>query len=308
MQSPSVSTSPRWRIGVDLGGTKIEVIAIDREGMEALRRRTDTPAGQYEETIEAIATLVLDVERALGEVASVGVGTPGAVGGVDGRIKNSNSTVLNGRALGRDLETRLGRAVRLANDANCFALSEARDGAARDADGVFGVILGTGVGGGIVWDGKPVRGRNAIAGEWGHVPLPLPRPEETPGPSCYCGRQGCVETWLSGPGLARAYAHAGGDGVDARAIATRARAGEARADRVIDEWIDRLARALSLVVNIVDPAVIVMGGGLSNIDRLYDELPARLVPHVFSDSVSTRIVRNLHGDSSGVRGAAWLWP
>ena len=295
----------RNAIGIDLGGSKIEIIALGVDGAELLRRRIPTPQGDYEATLDAIVSLVRDAEVDLGDAATIGIGTPGALSPATGRSKNANSTCLIGRPLKHDLEARLGRAIRIENDANCFALSEAIDGAAAGACVVLGVILGTGVGGGIVIDGAIVTGANAIAGEWGHNPLPVANASEVPGPACYCGRSGCIETWLSGPGLARDYDGASGRALDAREIA--ARAGEdAAAAAALERYEVRLARALALVVNILDPEVIVLGGGLSNIERLYASIPRLWVPHVFSDTIATRLVRNRHGDSSGVRGAAWL--
>jgi len=295
------------RIGVDLGGTKIEIAAFDAEGRERLRRRIDTPAGDYEATVEAIARLVHDAERELGGRGTVGIGTPGATSRATGLIRNANSTCLNGRDLQGDLERALGRAVRLANDANCFALAEAIDGAARGAAVVFGVILGSGVGGGIVVDGHVLTGANAIAGEWGHNPLPLPRAEDLPLPACYCGRQGCIETYLSGPGMEADHARRNGGRIAAAEIARRAQAGEAACDATLARYEERLARALAGVINIVDPEVIVLGGGLSNIRRLYERVPSIWSACVFSDEVRTRLVPPMHGDSAGVRGAAWLW-
>ena len=301
----------RARFGIDLGGTKIALAALDRTGKVLLRRRVATPRGDYAATIETIAGLVEAAESELGVAASVGVGTPGAPSRIDGLMKNCNSVVLNGRPLAADLEARLARPVRIANDADCFALSEAADGAARGADVVFGVILGTGVGGGIVVDGRLLRGPNAIAGEWGHNPLPWPRAEELPGPACYCGRRGCLETWLCGPALAREAAArkpgpAGAD--DAAAVVRRAQAGDADAQAVLDAWFDRLARGLAMVINVLDPDAIVLGGGLSAIDAAYVEVPRRWGRHVFSDRVDTALLRPVHGDDSGVFGAACLWP
>lgn len=296
----------RLRIGVDLGGTKIEVIALAADGSEAWRRRIETPRGDYEGTLGAVASLVVEAERALGGQGSVGIGIPGAPSLGTGLIKNANSTWLNGRPLQPDLERALGRPVRLANDANCFALSEATDGAGRDAGVVFGVILGTGCGGGIVVHGRVLTGPNALAGEWGHNPLPSPSHFEWPGPPCYCGRTGCIETFLSGPGLARDYVALGGGERDAREIAARAAGGiDPIADRALVRYEDRLARALTAVINILDPDLIVLGGGVSNIDRLYARVPPLLRPFG-GEPPRTRIVRNRHGDSSGVRGAAWL--
>jgi len=296
------------RIGVDLGGSKIEVAAY-AEGRELARRRIATPAGDYMATVMAIAGLVEAVENELGRRGSVGIGIPGSESAASGRVRNANSICLIGKPLRRDLQTVLQRELRLANDANCFALSEAVDGAAAGAGVVFGVILGTGVGGGIVVDGRILVGANAIAGEWGHNPLPAPNAAEQPPPPCYCGRRGCIETWLSGPALARDHAAtAGGTLLAAEEIAARAAAGDAAAAAALARYEERLARALAGVINILDPDVIVLGGGLSNIERLYADVPQRWGAHVFSDTVATRLVRNRHGDSSGVRGAAWLWP
>lgn len=300
----------RARFGIDLGGTKIALAALDRTGKVLLRRRVSTPRGDYAATIETIAGLVEVAESELGMTASVGVGTPGAPSRVDGLMKNCNSVVLNGRPLAADLEARLARPIRIANDADCFALSEAADGAARGAGVVFGVILGTGVGGGIVVDGRLLRGPNAIAGEWGHDALPWPQPDELPGPACYCGRRGCLETWLSGPALAReAAARKPGlpDADDAAAVVRRAQAGDADAAAALDAWFDRLSRGLAMVINILDPDAIVLGGGLSAIDATYAEVPRRWGRHVFSDRVDTALLRPVHGDDSGVLGAARLW-
>jgi len=295
------------RIGIDLGGTKIELAALGDAGAVVHRERVATPAGDYDATVEAVGRLVDNADRVLGAHATVGVATPGALCLATGRIKNANSTCLNGRALREDLERRVGRAVRLANDANCFALSEAVDGAARGAPIVFGVILGTGVGGGIVVDGRVLTGANAIAGEWGHNPLPLPHGADLPLPACYCGRRGCIETYLSGPGLAADCTRAGGDELGAEEIVRRAQAGDAACNAALERYIERLGRALAAVINVLDPDVIVLGGGLSRIRRLYDEVPRRWGGAVFSDTVRTRLVPPLHGDASGVRGAAWLW-
>ena len=297
------------RIGIDLGGTKIEAAALDASGAILIRQRTPTPAGDYAATLAAIAALVASLEAQIGVRGSVGVATPGALSLKTGLIKNANSTVLNGKPLDHDLKQLLNRPVRLENDANCFALSEAVDGAGAGARVVFGVILGTGVGGGLVVDGAVIAGRNRIAGEWGHNPLPWPQGDERPGPACYCGKAGCIETFLSGPSLARGYtARVGGAAVDANAVAAAAGAGDAQALACLDLYRDRLARGLALVVNVVDPDVIVLGGGVSNIAALYDGLPALIARYAFSDGVETRVVRAAHGDSSGVRGAAWLWP
>lgn len=294
------------RIGIDLGGTKTEVIALGDGGATRHRKRVQTVRGDYAATIETIRTLVEEAEGETGAAGTVGVAVPGAVSPATGRIKNANSTWLNGRPLDHDLAAALGRPVRLANDANCFALSEATDGAAAGAAVVFGVIVGTGTGGGVVVDGRVLTGANAIGGEWGHNPLPWPGPEELPGPACYCGRHGCIETWLSGPGLARDHAAHTGEALTAEAIAARAEAGEAAARAAVARHADRMARALASVINILDPDVVCLGGGLSNLDGLYRTVPERWGQYVFSDRVDTRLVPPLHGDSSGVRGAAWL--
>jgi len=295
------------RIGVDLGGTKIEAAAIDRAGAVTLRRRVATPAGDYEATIGAVAELVRGLEAGLGVAATVGIGMPGAISPATGLVKNANSTWLNGRPLGRDLERALGRAVRLANDANCFALSEAADGAAAGLGTVFGVILGTGVGGGIAIEGRILVGANAIAGEWGHNPLPGPRSDELPGPACYCGRNGCIETWLSGPGLAADHRRHGGGGLDPPAIAARGAAGDPACRASLERYAERLARALASVINVIDPDAIVLGGGMSEIAMLYERVPQLWGPHIFSDAVTTRLLPPRWGAASGVRGAAWLW-
>ena len=295
------------RIGIDLGGTKIECVALDEEGRAAFRARVDTPQGDYARTIEAIAQLVADADRAAGRGGTVGVAAPGALSRMTGRLKNSNSVCLNDRPLLQDLERALARPVRIANDANCFALSEAIDGAAAGAHTVFGVILGTGVGGGIVIDRKVLDGPNGIAGEWGHNPLPCSGADDLPPPACYCGRSGCVETYLSGPGMAADHRRRTGALLSAAQIAQGAAGGAQACRATLERYCDRLARALAAVINILDPDVIVLGGGVSNIDALYDGVPQRWAAHVFSDDVRTRLVRHRHGDSSGVRGAAWLW-
>jgi fructokinase len=301
------------RLGIDLGGTKISALALDAAGSVRARRRIETPRGDYAATLSAICGLVQALESELlapgAPSARVGVGIPGTISPATGLVKNANSTWLIGQPLDRDLSEALDRPVRLANDADCFALSEACDGAAAGASPVFGVILGTGVGGGLVVDGKLVTGPNAIAGEWGHNPLPQPTDAERPGPACYCGRFGCIETFLSGPGLAHDYAENGGDDrADAAAVARRAEAGEPAAAAALDRYLDRLARALGSVINVLDPARIVLGGGVGQVPALYEELPGRLASHVFSDRMDTRILPPRHGDDSGVRGAAWLWP
>jgi fructokinase len=300
--------SDAFRIGVDLGGTKIEAAALNRSGAVCCRRRAATPSGDYRATIAAIAALVSGIERQLGGAATVGIGMPGAISPVTGLVKNANSTWLNGRPLQRDLETALARPVRLANDANCFALSEATDGAAAGLDTVFGVIIGTGVGGGLAVGGHVLIGANAIAGEWGHTPLPWPRPDETPGPPCYCGRNGCVETFLSGPGLAADHRRHTGQDCAAADIAAAAKCGDPLARATLDRYAERLARGLAVIVNIFDPDAIVLGGGLSAIAMLYQRVPLLWPRWIFSDAVNTRLLAPRHGAASGVRGAAWLWP
>ena len=295
------------RIGIDLGGTKIEGIAIVADGSEQLRRRMPSPRDDYANTLAAVAGLVRGIEDDLGVRGTVGVGIPGAISPATGLIKNSNSTWLNGTPLAEDLQRMLDRPVRFANDANCFALSEATDGAAAGAAVVFGVIIGTGTGGGVVVQQRVLTGANAIGGEWGHNPLPAPRDDEHPGPECYCGRRGCIETFLSGPALARSYIAAGGAARTAAEISARAGAGEALANRTLERYEERLARALGSIINVLDPDVVVLGGGLSNIGRLYERVPKLWSAYVFSDRVDTRLVCAMHGDSSGVRGAAWLW-
>ncbi len=295
------------RIGIDLGGSKIEIAVLDDAGGERLRRRVATPAGDYAATVAAVASLVDAAERELGAKATVGVAMPGAISLATGLVKNANSTCLNGRPLQADLESALGREVRLANDANCFALSEAVDGAGRGAAVVFGVILGTGVGGGIVVDGRVLAGANAIAGEWGHNPLPAGEAEAHPPPRCWCGRQGCVESWLSGPALAADHARVAGERLEGPEIARRAAAGDAQCEATLARHEARLARALASVVNVVDPDVVVLGGGLSNLERLYRRVPALWGQGIFSDEVRTRLAPPVHGDAGGVRGAAWLW-
>jgi fructokinase len=331
------------RIGVDVGGTKIEAIALDGERVLA-RRRVPAPRDDYRGTLCTVRDLVAAVVRETAQSGTVGVGIPGTISARTGLVKNANSVWLNGQPFDRDLASALGQEVRVANDANCFALSEATDGAGRGARAVFGVIIGTGTGGGIVIDGHVLEGRHRIAGEWGHNPLPWPEPSEQPGPLCYCGRCGCIETFLSGPGLSCTYAslangrgceaasddgpHArlpregpggapqaerpepGGGSLrpkDAAEVAARAGAGEAAANSALQIYEGRMARALASVINVVDPDIIVLGGGLSNIERLYTNVPARWGPYVFSDHADTPLVKAAHGDSSGVRGAAWLW-
>lgn len=296
------------RIGIDLGGTKIEVIALGAAGRVLARHRVPTPQGDYAATLAAVVGLVDRVEVETGRRGTVGVGTPGALSRVSGLIKNANSTCLIGEPLKDDLQALLGRELRVANDANCFALSEAVDGAGQGAPVVFGVILGTGVGAGIVVNGRALDGANGIAGEWGHNPLPLPTGEDLPLPSCYCGRAGCIETYLSGPGLAMDHARCSGELARPEGIVAGAAEGDPACEASLARYEHRLARALAGVINILDPDVIVLGGGLSNVERLYETVPSLWRPHVFSDHVATRLLRARHGDSSGVRGAAWLWP
>ncbi|MGH8328534.1 MAG: ROK family protein [Steroidobacteraceae bacterium] len=294
------------RIGIDLGGTKSEVIALDSSGETLFRRRKPTPADDYAAILDTLCRLVAEAEASAGRRGRLGMATPGAVSQSSGRLKNSNTVALNGRRPDLDLAERLGRDVRLENDANCFALSEAVDGAGAQARVVLGVILGTGVGGGLIVDRHILHGRNRIAGEWGHNPLPWPSAEELPGPPCYCGRRGCIETFLSGPGLARDFEARTGVGSSAEDIVGAARDGSAPARACLTAYLDRLARGLATVINVLDPEVIVLGGGLSNITELYRELPCRLSRYTFSDTFDTPIVPAVHGDSSGVRGAAWL--
>ena len=294
------------RIGVDLGGTKIEGVALGDGGREVTRRRVVAPRASYDDTIRAVVDLVAAIENEAGARGSVGIGIPGTISPATGLVKNANSTWLIGHALDRDLSHALDREVRLANDANCFALSEATDGAAAGAAVVFGVIIGTGTGGGVVVNGRVVVGANAIGGEWGHNPLPSPRDHERPGPACYCGRTGCIETFLSGPGLARDYVAHGGEDVAAADVAARAIRGDTRAAACLARYEERFARAIASIINVLDPEVIVLGGGLSNIAQLYERVPQLWPPYVFSDRVVTRLVPAKHGDASGVRGAAWL--
>ncbi len=298
-----------FRIGIDLGGTKTEIAAMDAGGRIVHRLRVPTPAGDYRATLGILAELVHGMELELGDpgTSTVGVGTPGSISPTSGLLRNANSVCLNGHAFRQDFEKVLGRPVRIENDASCFALSEASDGGGQGARVVFGVILGTGVGGGLVIDGQLLHGANAIGCEWGHNSLPWPLPGEYPGRPCFCGRNGCIETFLSGPGLAADHAAAGHAAPSAKDIVALALAGDAQAEATLARYERRLARALASVINIVDPDVIVLGGGLSNVDRWYQSVPQLWGAFVFSDAISTRLVRNAHGDSSGVRGAAWLW-
>jgi len=295
------------RIGVDIGGSKMEIAAIDESGSELLRRRAPAPGESYAKAIAAIAEFILEAERTLAVRCSVGICTPGAVSRGSGTLKNAYASALNAMPVKPDLERLLGREVRFANDANCFALSEAIDGAAKGARVVFGVILGTGVGGGIVVDGRGLSGANAICGEWGHNSLPWPLPGEMPGPRCACGRAGCIEAFLSGPGLARDHLLATGEAREPADIAACAESGDRGCAATLERYEERLARALASVINLLDPEVIVLGGGLSNADRLYRNVPARWGPYVYSESVVTSLVKAAHGDASGVRGAARLW-
>lgn len=296
------------RIGVDLGGTKVEVAALDARGQFLLRERRASPTGDYEATVRAVRDLVEGAETKLGIRCSVGVGIPGTISPASGLVKNANSVWLNGKPLDRDLAAALDRPVRIANDANCFALSEAVDGAGRGKSVVFGVILGTGVGGGIVVNQCVLTGPNAVAGEWGHNPLPWPDESEREGRTCFCGKHGCVETWLSGPALAFDFQRGGGAKLSAQAIVDAANAGDVAAEAALARYERRLAKALAHIVNVLDPDAIVLGGGLSNLDRLYESVPRAIGAYAFSDVVATPILRNAWGDSGGVRGAAWLWP
>lgn len=297
------------RLGIDLGGTKIEIIALSDGGRELIRRRINTPKDSYDAVICAMRGLVIGVETELGALCTVGVAIPGTISPVTGLVKNANTTRLIGHPLDKDLGHALGREVRVANDANCFALSEATDGAAAGRDIVFGIIAGTGVGGGVCVGGRVLTGAHAIAGEWGHNPLPRPSVEEIRnGPACYCGRNGCIESWCSGPALSEQFRQRTGTGLTAIDIAAAAKAGDVNAITVMEEFLDRFARSISTLVNILDPDAIVIGGGLSNMDILYSDLSARVENYAFSPQGPTTILKNRHGDSSGVRGAAWLWP
>ena len=294
------------RLGIDLGGTKIAAVVLSNAGAVVWEARRPTPQGDYDATLDSIAALVTDGERASGAPCTVGIGMPGAISPATGLVKNANSIWLNGRPFQADLERRLARPLRLANDANCLAVSEAVDGAAAGARIVFGVILGTGVGGGVAIGGVAITGANAIAGEWGHNPLPWPDADERPGRACYCGRHGCIETFLSGPGLAADYEIRSGRSLPAQNIVA-ASVRDAVARDTLDAWRRRLAKALATVINVLDPDVIVLGGGLSQIESIYDDVPRRWSEWVFSDRVTTRLVPARYGDASGVRGAAWLW-
>ena len=294
-------------IGVDWGGTKLEAIALSAEGETLARLRVATPKEDYEGCIAAVAGLVSDIERATGQTGSVGIGIPGAISPSTGLVMNANSTWSIGQALDRDLAEAIGRPVRVENDANCFAVSEAVDGAGAGAAVVWGVIIGTGAGSGIAVDGRALGGRNRIAGEWGHNPLPRPSDSERPGPLCYCGRRGCLETFVSGTGFERDHQARTGMQLTAPEVVARLRAGDVSARETYDIYLDRLARGMAEAVNLLDPDVIVLGGGMSNVNELYADLPDRIRPHVFSDAFTTPVLKHRHGDSSGVRGAAWLW-
>ena len=295
------------KIGIDLGGTKIEGIALSDAGNELFRQRISTPQGDYQGTLRSIADLLNKIEAAVAEKGSIGICTPGALSPVTGLMRNSNSVCMNGKPVLTDLQDLLQREIRIANDANCFALSEAVDGAAKDAAVVFGVIIGTGTGGGVVIDKKVLVGPNAIAGEWGHNPLPWPQDFELPGPECYCGKSGCIETWLSGPGIMRDHELHNNEFIDAEMLDNKARFGDEDANETLQRYEDRMARSLAHVINILDPDVIVLGGGMGNIKRLYKNVPDIWGEYVFSDVVNTKLLAPVHGDSSGVRGAAWLW-
>jgi fructokinase len=301
-------TNTEMRIGIDLGGTKIEAIAIDNHGVELARHRIDTPRDDYDATIVAMVGLVRKLEQESGKTGTVGAGIPGSISRITGLVKNSNSTWLNGRPLDRDFAAALGREVRIANDANCFAVSEATDGAAAGKHVVFGVILGTGCGGGVAIDARVHEGPNGVAGEWGHNPLPWPSPEEYPGPACYCGKRGCMEMWVSGTGIALDYRTVTGRVRTTQEIVADFEAGDCAAAAAIERFEDRLARGLAQVINILDPDVIVVGGGVSRIEHLYQEVPRKLLAYVFGGEASTPVLPARYGDSSGVRGAAWLWP
>lgn len=299
-------TEGSLRLGIDLGGSKIEIIALDRKGKVLLQRRVPTPQRDYHATLQAIVELVKAAEAGLGKQGKVGIGVPGSLSPATGLMRNANSTCLNGQPLKHDIEELLKRPVAVTNDANCFALSEATDGAGKDAGSVFAVIVGTGTGAGIVINHKILDGCNGIAGEWGHNPLPWPKTDEIPGPQCWCGLNGCIETWLSGPGLARDYYQEAGEEKTAAEIVLAAEAGEKIAEKVLQRYENRLARALAHIINVLDPEMIVLGGGLSNMQRLYKNVPEQWGEYVFSDCVNTQLLPPVFGDSSGVRGAAWL--
>jgi fructokinase len=306
--SQGSTTQDKIRIGIDLGGTKIEFVALERDGRELHRHRVSTPRGDYEGTVRAIKDGVLEIESKLRRSGTVGVGIPGTISGITHTVKNANSTWMNGRPFDKDLSSALNREVRCANDANCLAVSEATDGAGAGKHLVFAVILGTGCGGGIAVDGCVHNGRNGVAGEWGHTVLPWMRADEFPGPDCYCGLRGCIETWISGTGLEADYERATKTKLRGKEIIARCEAGEAEAIACVQRYEDRLTRSLSQLVNILDPDIIVLGGGVSQVPRLYQNVPQRLKDYVFGREADTPVVVAKHGDASGVRGAAWLWP
>jgi fructokinase len=296
------------RIGIDLGGTKIEGIALSDEGEELYRHRIPTPQGDYKGTLQSIHQLVQQIETTVDDRGNIGICTPGSLSPSTGLLRNSNSVCMNGEPVLADLQELLQREVRIENDANCFALSEATDGAAKNAAVVFGVIIGTGTGAGVVIDKKILLGANAIAGEWGHNPLPWPEDSELPGSECYCGKLGCIETWLSGPGIVRDHELYNNEFIDAETLDNRTRFGDEEAIETMQRYEDRMARSLAHIINVLDPDAIVLGGGMGNIKRLYKNVPAIWGQYIFSDKVVTQLLPPLHGDSSGVRGAAWLWP
>ena len=295
------------RIGIDLGGTKIEGIALSEAGKELFRQRIVTPQGDYQGTLQSIVSLIKQIEAGIDEQGSIGICTPGSLSPATGLLRNSNSVCMNGKPVLDDLQNLLHKEIRMANDANCFALSEATDGVARDASVVFGVIIGTGTGAGVVVDKKVLLGPNSIAGEWGHNPLPWPNDDELPGVECYCGKLGCIETWLSGPGIVRDHELYNNEFIDPELLDGKARFGNEDAIETFQRYENRMARSLAHVINILDPDVIVLGGGMGNIKRLYENVPDIWGDYVFSDTVNTKLLAPLHGDSSGVRGAAWLW-
>lgn len=295
------------RIGIDLGGTKIEGIALSEAGEELFRQRIVTPQGDYQGTLQSIVSLIKQIEAGIDEQGSIGICTPGSLSPATGLLRNSNSVCMNGKPVLDDLQNLLHKEIRMANDANCFALSEATDGVARDASVVFGVIIGTGTGAGVVVDKKVLLGPNSIAGEWGHNPLPWPNDDELPGVECYCGKLGCIETWLSGPGIVRDHELYNNEFIDPELLDGKARFGNEDAIETFQRYENRMARSLAHVINILDPDVIVLGGGMGNIKRLYENVPDIWGDYVFSDTVNTKLLAPLHGDSSGVRGAAWLW-
>ena len=307
MASSQMHGDEKPRIGIDLGGTKIEIACLAEDGNVLYSKRVSTPAPDYAATLRLLGDLIVEAEQAIGQSATVGLGTPGSISPNTNLLRNSNSVWMNGKPIADDLSTLTGRSLRFANDANCFALSEATDGAGEGARSVFGVIIGTGCGGGLVVEGKPILGANGIGGEWGHNPLPWPNDSEYPAPDCWCGRSGCQEVWLSGSGLARDHLTVSGQALRGEEIVSRATQGNQACQATLDRHAERLARGLAAICNVVDPDVIVLGGGLSKLEHLYRSLPGLMEPFVFSDILTTRIVKPVHGDASGVRGAAWLW-